>query len=212
MIIRHKKRPTLPSHTSTGIFITLWKPFKGLLQLLAQIVFLSDLKVLLVLSESPHLRGKSKNEESTITSFVLMLWEGAGGGSSLKKKTSILSGRLNIVQTDRRELSLHFPLHPHSPVNPVEVIFQWPQKRRSIEEKRKYKKTSTTLLLTNHPVTLRPPFHYPSQVLLLISRFLLRGMKRGRVNQAKVLLFICQRQGNAKRPALWNPPFCLFLG
>lgn len=37
-------------------------------------------------------------------------------------------------------------------------------------------------------------------------------MKSGGVNQPEVPLFISQRQGNAKGPALWNPLFCLFLG
>lgn len=36
-------------------------------------------------------------------------------------------------------------------------------------------------------------------------------MKSGGVNQAGVSVFISLRQGNAKRPVLWNPVFCLSL-
>lgn len=131
-------------------------------------------------------------------------------------ETSILSGRLNIVQTDgQKGIIPPLPSPPTLPSKPSGSHFSV-----TTEEEDQRGKRSATLLLTNHPVTLRPPLYYPSQVSssppppphLLVFGEPWRGMKSRGVNQAEVPLFISQKQGNAKGPALWNPLFCLFLG
>lgn len=73
-------------------------------------------------------------------------------------ETSILSGRLNIVQTDRQKgIIPPLPSPPTLPSKPSGSHFSV-----TTEEEDQRGKRSATLLLTNHSVTLRPPLEVSS--------------------------------------------------
>lgn len=80
-------------------------------------------------------------------------------------ETSILSGRLNIVQTDRQKgIIPPLPSPPTLPTKPNGSHFSV-----TTEEEDQRGKGAPLLLLTNNSVTLRPPLCKSPLLLLLIS-------------------------------------------
>lgn len=121
-------------------------------------------------------------------------------------ETSILSGRLNIVQTDREKGIIRpLPSPPTFPSKPSGSHLSVTTEERN--------QSSTTLLLTNRSLTQRPPLCCPSQVSSSSSLSFSGTIETDEEWMSESgSLFISQRQGNAKGLVPWNPLFCLSLG
>lgn len=101
----------------------------------------------------------------------------------ISPQTSILSGRLNIVQTDRQKgIIPPLPSHPHSPSKPS-------GSHSSVTTEEEDQRGKGALLLTNHSVTHRPPSPprmAPLFLLLFISWSFGETLESRGVNQPQV--------------------------